>query len=68
MIQIKIDIAGPGLVISNETYLVKEVLQDHGYEVEVIDKHPPKKKPNIHSISGKNVKVIIETHHAPWGG
>jgi hypothetical protein len=68
MIQVKIDVAGPGLVIANETYLIKHILEKHGYNVEVRDSHPPTKEFDPENIDGTGVKVIIETHHAPWGG
>ena len=66
MIQIKIDITGPGLTIANETYLIKELLEERGYEVELIDKYPPEKEGT--TLRGEDIKIILETHHQPWGG
>lgn len=68
-IPIQIDVRGPGLVIANEVYLIKAILEEKGYEVELDDPQPPTAKEfDPYDIDGGNVKIKLIAHHSPWPG
>lgn len=63
-----ITVAGMGLTIYSEVYLIKEILEQRGYDVELTDEYPPKEKIDTKKIVGKNRKIKLKAVHAPWPG
>lgn len=78
MTEVTIGISGAGMTFHYETYLVEKVLKEAGFDVQLIDDHPIKEEHKtdfiINAESGmfsektKKRKIIIKTHHLPWGG
>lgn len=72
----KITISGPGMTFNYETEIIIKALTEAGCKVEIDDKHrcdDPELiikliRERIDNGDIKEMKVLIQTNHQPWGG
>ena len=66
MINITVQVTGPGEGIGNEMLIIERALRDAGYPVEVIDEYPPENKEIRKAPAGW--RITLKANHLPWGG
>ena len=66
MINITVQVSGPGECISNQMLIIERALLDAGYPVEVIDEYPPENKEITKATAG--CRITLKANHCPWGG
>lgn len=65
---IEVRVSGPGGVIADEMQLIRELLIECGYRVNVQDEHPWPDVADIRSKrTGKGKIVKLVAVHCPWG-
>lgn len=64
---IDIIVRAPGCTFSSEFYFIVDCLRNEGYEVEILDVHPPSDV-SVTKLQSNNTKITLIAKHLPWGG
>lgn len=71
MINLEVEITGPGLVINYPSELIIKALTDAGFNVNIVNKHrvdDPEKLLDTNKDTNKDLTVTVISNHQPWGG
>lgn len=66
--KIKIEVAGPGMIINNEMRLLEEFLIEKGATVIIDNPHPEEPHNNYAWRDCRDMEITLKAKHLVWGG